>query len=158
MHSLKRIFIVIFPFAITLLLWRLSIPVWNPCGILAAIPIFYYSFISERPGFLPMAILGCLLLDYNFDLMLFWTSMFCIAYAANYMQTLMRAATLQAAGFWTFSSLIGICLAILGIHAFFSTWSAAAILQAIWMFVLTTAGYVAWVKIGRVCGQQLTAS
>jgi hypothetical protein len=148
MQTFKRIFNAIFPFAVTLLLWRLSTPIWNPCGILAIVPIFYYSFISEKPGFLPMAILGCLLLDYNFDLMLFWTSMFCIAFAANYIQTLMRAAVLRASGFWSFSAFIGICFAILGVHAFFSTWSAIAILQTIWMFVLCAAAYLGWIKIG----------
>jgi len=139
---------VVFPFAITLILWRLSLPIINPGGILAIIPIFYYSFISPRNEFLPMAVVGCFLIDYNFDTMLFWTAMFCIAYAANYLQTAFRGAVLSRGGIYSFMGFAGACLLILGLRSFFMTFATAAILQMLWLFLLTTTGYLIWLKIG----------
>jgi len=148
MQSLKRFLNAIFPFAITLILWRLSVPVLNPCGVLAIVPIFYYSFIRPRSEFLPMAILGCFLIDYNFGSMLFWTVMFCAAFAANYLQTAFRGAVLKHHGIYSFMGFTGACLLILGLWSFSTTFAFGSLLQMIWLFVLTTAGYLVWVKTG----------
>ncbi|MCL1902008.1 MAG: hypothetical protein FWG18_00075 [Alphaproteobacteria bacterium] len=148
MKQLKIIFNAIFPFAITLVFWRLSTPFWNPCGILAMIPIFYYSFISPRSGFLPFALFICFLIDYNFDTMLFWTSMFAITYSANYFQTVLRVAVTRESGLWSFAAFMGACLVILGIAAFFTTWAFTALGQMIWIWALTVMGYFGWIKLG----------
>lgn len=148
MKTVKRIFNAIFPFAITLVLWRLAAPFWNPCGILALVPIFYYSFIAPKPGFVFMAIIGCFLIDYSFDAKLFWTSMFGVAYAANYFQTVMRGAVTRDNGIWAFMVFMGVCLLILGIGTFVASWSVSALGQMIWFFVLTVAAYFGWIKVG----------
>ncbi|MCL2737568.1 MAG: hypothetical protein FWE17_01755 [Alphaproteobacteria bacterium] len=145
MKNLKQIFDTIFPFAITILLWRLAAPVLNPGGILAAIPIFYYSFMRPRAEFLPMAIVGCLLLDYNFGTMLFWTGMFCAAYAVHYMQTISRPMLLIHDGLAVFSMFIGGGLLILSAWAF----SFSAIFTAAWMFAVSAVGYLVWIKLAR---------
>jgi len=149
MKTLKRILNAIFPFAITLILWRLSAPFWNPCGVLAMVPIFYYSFIVPRPGFIFMALLGCFLVDYSFDTKLFWTSMFAAAYAANYFQTTLRGAVVKADGLWSFMIFMDMCLLILGIGTFFASWRTSALGQTIWLFVLTSGAYFGWVKINK---------
>lgn len=70
------------PFLAVLVLWRLAVPLWNPGGILAIIPIFYYSFIRPTPWFAPYAVLFCFLIDYTSDTLLYWTTMYCVVYAA----------------------------------------------------------------------------
>ncbi|MCL2017574.1 MAG: hypothetical protein FWG80_02270 [Alphaproteobacteria bacterium] len=143
MQTLKQILNIIFPFAITILLWRMSAPVWNPCGILVMVPVFYYSFVRPRSEFLPMAIIGSLILDYNFDTMLFWTILFCAAYAAHYFQTALRGAVQRAGGFWAFSAFMCFGLFSLGISA----GSLQSIGTAAWTLMLTMAGYCIWIRI-----------
>lgn len=71
------------PFLAVIILWRLQLHFWNPGGILAIIPIFFYSFIRPIPWFAPFAIFFCLALDYSCDTKLFWTCCYFIAYAIN---------------------------------------------------------------------------
>jgi len=144
MNEIKKLLNILFPFAATILLWRMVVPVLNPAGILAIVPIMYYSFIRTRPEFLPMAILGCFLLDYNFGTMFFWTSLFCIAYAINYLQTATRPIIEIADGQLVFACFIGLSLFMLGIWVF----SWVAIGTAIWMFIITNIFYFAWTKLG----------
>ncbi|MCL1785847.1 MAG: hypothetical protein FWG39_01695 [Alphaproteobacteria bacterium] len=142
MHNIKKFFDAIFPFAVTILLWRIANPFWNPNGIISMVPIFYYSFIRPRPEFMPMAVLGCLLLDYNFDTMLFWTAMFCAVYAANYLQTTTKPILHIRGGLFAFALFAGACLLILAIWAF--TWRS--LWTAIWMFAVATLCYAGWAK------------
>lgn len=145
MRNIKQILNAVFPFAITLLLWRMAAPAWNPCGILALVPIYYYSFVRPRDEFLPMAVVGCFLLDYNFDTMLFWTAAFCIAYSANYFQTVLRSAVQAADGLLFFSGFAGACFLILGARAM--TWESVG--TALWMLALCAAAYRIWGRIMR---------
>ena len=78
-----------FPFLLTLFLWRGVIPYLNPGGLLAIIPIFYYTFIKPVPYFPPFAVLMCFLLDYNNSTVLYWTAVWCLCYAANGFQTIL---------------------------------------------------------------------
>ena len=71
------------PFLAVIILWRLQLNFWNPAGILAIIPIFYYSFVRPIPYFSLMSILFCFLIDYTGGTVLFWTTMYFIAYAVN---------------------------------------------------------------------------
>ena len=71
------------PFLITLVLWRLSIYFWNPAGILALIPVFYYTFVRPIHGVALFGIIFCFLIDYRCNSPLLWTSMFCLFYAAT---------------------------------------------------------------------------
>ena len=81
--SIRNLWAKIVPFVTVLVLWRLVIPFWNPGGILAMIPIFYYSFIHPTPWFAPYAAIFCFLIDYTSDTVLYWTALYCAAYAAN---------------------------------------------------------------------------
>lgn len=71
------------PFLAVIILWRLQLNFWNPAGILAIIPIFYYSFVRPIPYFSLISILFCFLIDYTGGTVLFWTTMYFIVYAVN---------------------------------------------------------------------------
>lgn len=77
----------VFPFALTLFLWRLGSGWFNPGGMLALIPIFYCTFIRPTPWFAPFAVLMCFMIDYKSDTLLYWTAVFGGCYAAYNMQT-----------------------------------------------------------------------
>ncbi len=69
------------PYLITIGLWRLSNSFWNPAGILALIPVFYCSFVAPKPWFGLYSVILCLLIDYHFSTVLYWTATYCIFYA-----------------------------------------------------------------------------
>lgn len=73
----------IFPFLMVIFLWRLSVPFWNPGGILALIPIFYCTFIRPTPWFMLFGLLFCFLIDYNLDTLCYWSAIYCLCYAVN---------------------------------------------------------------------------
>lgn len=73
----------LFPLLSVVFLWRMQSNFWNPGGILAIIPIFYYSFVRPVPWFPLVSILFCFLIDYSFDTKLFWVTMYFIAYTVN---------------------------------------------------------------------------
>ena len=147
MKQLSRYFAAFFPYIAVLFLWRLSSPVFNPAGFLCIIPIFYYSFIRPRPYFLPFAILACFLLDYNFDTMLFWTILFCMAYAANGFQSHLDLTRQKAGGAYIFMFFIGLGLALLGLWSMFATFALWPLPQTIWLFLWTSVLYILFVRI-----------
>ncbi|MBQ7185813.1 MAG: hypothetical protein IJR92_03340, partial [Alphaproteobacteria bacterium] len=73
-----KIFTILFPFLITVILWRLSTPWVNPAGVLAIIPIFYCSFIRPVSYFTFFSILFCFLIDYKFGTLFMWTIFYCM--------------------------------------------------------------------------------
>lgn len=129
-----------FPFIATLFLWRMAIPVINPNGILAVIPIFYYGIVQNRSGFLPMAILGCFLLDYNFDTMLFWTALFCAFYAGIGLQNFINPATQKFHAISIFMAFAGTGAALLGLWTInYGLW---AIIDMLWLFLISVIMYI----------------
>ncbi len=76
-----------FPYLAVVALWRMSSPFWNPGGILALIPIFYCTFVRPTPWFGLYGAVFSFLIDYQFDTVLYWTTMYCILYAINGFQT-----------------------------------------------------------------------
>ena len=70
-----------FPFVLTLFLWRASIGWLNPAGLLVLVPVFFCTFIRPTAWFVPFGVLMCFLVDYRADTLLFWTSVYCLAYA-----------------------------------------------------------------------------
>ena len=86
-QQIVNFFQTLFPFLITVALWRLSAPWVNPGGILAIVPIFYCSFIRPVPYFTPFAILLCFLIDYKFNTVLMWTVFYCMFYVIINLQT-----------------------------------------------------------------------
>ncbi len=138
---MKKIIKVLFPFFATLFLWRLSSNIINPNGILALIPIFYYSIVKEHNEFVPMALIGCFLLDKNFDIVLFWSILFCFLYAAAGLQNMINFADRRLRSIDIFMIFIGTGISILGIWSAFLTASLIPVLTAIWMFIVSTALY-----------------
>ena len=131
------------PFWMVIILWRLQLHFWNPGGILAIVPIFYYSFVRPIPWFTPFAILFCFLIDYSFDTKLFWTAMYFITYAINgfqYFLDLQRADKNALVPFVIFFGLSLFFLMIINI-------SWVMIFRCIWMFIWVSLLYVPFTNI-----------
>jgi hypothetical protein len=97
-----------FPFLTVVFLWRLSIPFWNPAGILALIPIFYCTFIRPTHWFMPFGLLFCFLIDYNLNTLCFWTAFYCLCYAINGFQFIVDLPELEYNAIDFFMVFIGI--------------------------------------------------
>lgn len=138
---MKKTINILLPFFATLFLWRLSSNLINPNGILTLIPIFYYSMVKERGGFIPMALIGCFLLDTGFDIMLFWTILFCIFYAVAGLQNIINISERNIRSLDMFIIFVGIGVIILGISSAISTKSFIPILTTIWMFIISAVAY-----------------
>ena len=95
------------PFLITMILWRLSVSFWNPAGILALIPIFYYTFVKPVDWFAPFGLMFCFLIDYRCNLPLFWTTLFCVFYALNGFQSYIDIQNVEKNGLCIFMVFIG---------------------------------------------------
>ena len=72
-----------FPYAVTLALWYLSGPRFNPFGILALIPVFYYMFSHHIKYGFPFGLLICFLVDYSAGTLFLFSSVFLISNALN---------------------------------------------------------------------------
>lgn len=127
-----------FPFLLTIGLWRISVPFWNPGGVLALVPVFYCSFVRPTPWFAPVAVLACFLVDYSFDTRLFWTAAYCLFYAINGFQTAVDLTRMDRRGITAFMTFFGIAVLILGaMHINFTN-----ILRGVWLFAWVTALYI----------------
>jgi hypothetical protein len=58
------------------MLWYLSIPRFNPFGILALIPVFYYRFRRPTEYWFPFGFLMCFLLDFNAGTLFLFSAVF----------------------------------------------------------------------------------
>ncbi len=126
------------PFLITLILWRLSVSFWNPAGILALIPIFYYSFVRPINWFALFGLMFCFLIDYRCGLPLFWTTMFCIFYAINGFQSYIEIQNVEKNALYIFMLFIGGGCFILT----FSNLTWNNLVNNIWLFVWMAVLYV----------------
>lgn len=89
-----------------------------------------------------MALIGCFLLDRNFDIMLFWTALFCLFYAALDLQNYINPATQRMRGIYLFMAFAGAGLLILGLWSVFETMSLLPLWTTVRMFALTAAAYM----------------
>jgi len=115
----------------TIFLWRLSVHFWNPGGILALIPIFYYTFVRPTKWFTLFGLLFCFLIDYRCNLPLFWTSMFCLFYAINGFQNFVDIPHIEKNSVYIFMMFIGLGILILIFSGL--TWNN--FLNNLWLFV-----------------------
>jgi hypothetical protein len=134
-----------FPFLLTLLLWRLSVPFWNPVGILALIPIFFYSFIRPHAWFAPFAALMCFLIDYRCDTLLILTSIYCFVYAINGFQNFVDLTQRRNNGIFVFMGFAGAIILILA----FSGFSFNGAIHAVWMWVWLVLFYTPIIRIWK---------
>ncbi len=118
------------PFLAVLFLWRMNMSFWNPAGILALIPIFYFSFVRPTPWFTPYAVLFCFLIDYGFETTFYWTSMYCLFYALNGFQTFIDLTRAPRAAWDVFAAFLGLCILILVIPNL--NWTVLA--RGLWVF------------------------
>ncbi|MBR1380512.1 MAG: hypothetical protein IJ560_02900 [Alphaproteobacteria bacterium] len=128
---------VLFPFALTLFLWRMEHPFWNPGGFLAIIPIFYCSFILRIAWFPAFSVIMCFLLDYNFSSHFFWTGLYCLVYAANGFQDLIDITRLERNAIGAFMVFLFAALFIPAIINI--SWNV--VLRTIWCYVFATLVY-----------------
>lgn len=137
-----------FPFLAVIFLWRLSVPFWNPGGVLALIPIFYYSFIKPTDWFPLFAALFCFLIDYKFDSVLFWTTFYCLFFAINGFQNFVDLTRQKNDGLLIFMGYFGAGALILGIAG----GSVTGLVRAAWLFLWLSALYVPFVALDRGIG------
>lgn len=131
MYNLIQILKKIMPFIITLFLWRLSVYFWNPAGILALIPIFYYTFVRPIHGFAFFGLLFCFLIDYRCNLPLVWTCIYCLFYAINGFQNFLDIQNADNKALYVFQMFIGIGFILLMFTGL--TWKN--LINNIWLFV-----------------------
>lgn len=101
-----------FPFLLTVALWRLSVPFWNPAGILAIIPIFFCSFVRPIAWFPIFSVLMCMVIDYKFETVCFWLAMYCLFYATNSFQNIIDITRMDMNGLFAFTVFFGIGILI----------------------------------------------
>ena len=142
---------LLFPFLLTLALWRLSVPFWNPAGILALIPIFYFTFVRPRAWFVPFGVIASFLIDYKMGTVLFWTIIYLIAFAVNEFQTWIdvRERAHGAIFFWI--GFIAIGLIILTIQ----NMSFPGLFANFWLFLWLVWWYFVFVILSREGGNPL---
>lgn len=128
----------IFPFLLTIGLWRLSMPTWNPAGILAIIPIFYCSFVKPVPWFSLFSIFMCFVIDYKFETVCFWMAMYCLFYAINSFQNIIDIQRMDKNAVFAFMVFLGFCV----IMQIFSNLSFVNLFNGIWIFIWTVLWYV----------------
>ena len=117
------------PWMSVVILWRLSVSFWNPAGILALIPIFYYSFVKPIHWFAPFAVIFCFLIDYKFETLVFWTSLYCLFYAINGFQTFFDLTKIDKNALHVFILFVFIGLVVLLV----SNFTFYAFFQTIWL-------------------------
>ncbi len=141
------------PFLITLFLWRLSTAFWNPSGILALIPIFYYTFVRPKNWFALFALVFCFLIDYRCNLPLFWTIWFCLFYAVNGFQNYTEIQNIEKNAFSVFMAFIGIGFLILTFYG--KSW--AGFINNLWLFVWLGVLYIPITSIETVFNKRSLA-
>lgn len=137
-NNLIAFFRAAFPFLITVGLWRLASPFWNPGGILAIIPIFFCSFIRPVDWFTLFSVLMCVCLDYNFETVCFWVALYCLVSAINGFQSLVDLSRMDKDAIGAFMVFFGGAVLI----QVLMNWSWWNLMRGIWIFVWGTGLYI----------------
>lgn len=135
----------VFPFLLTIALWRLSSPFWNPGGILALIPVWYYVFVRHIPWFGLFGAIVCFLIDYKFNTTFLWTSIYCLFYAVNGFQSVVDLNQMEHDAVSAFMLFIGVGILISVVGAF----SFTNILRGVWMFLFASALYIPIIQLTK---------
>ncbi len=137
-------------FLVTLVLWRLSVSFWNPAGILALIPIFYYSFVKPTHWFVIFGLMFCFLIDYRCNLPLFWTILFCVFYAINGFQNYIEIQNVEKNALYVFMIFLGIGVLFLT----FSNLTWNNLVHNIWLFIWMSVLYIPITSIDNILTHQ----
>ncbi|MBP3340159.1 MAG: hypothetical protein J6L47_00640 [Alphaproteobacteria bacterium] len=127
-----------FPFLLTIGLWRLSDPFWNPAGVLAIIPIFGWSCVRPVNWFPIFSILMCLVIDYKFETVCYWIAMYCLFFAINGFQSFIDLTRMDKYAILMFMIFCGVVLLIQLIVNF----TFANCVRAVWIFSWCSALYL----------------
>ncbi len=127
-----------FPFLLTVALWRLSVPFWNPAGILAIIPIFFCSFVKPVNWFSLFSIFMCFVIDYKFETVCFWVAIYCLFYAINSFQNIIDITRMELNGIFAFLIFFGLSILI----QVFVNINFITFLRGIWMILWTSVLYM----------------
>ena len=131
------------PFLITIGLWRLGVPFWNPAGILAIIPIFFCTFVRPIDWFLIFSIFMCVAIDYNFETVCFWLAIYCLFYSVNAFQNLIDIKRMDYNGIFAFMFFFGIAVSI----QVFTNFTFINLVRGLWLFSWTTTLYLPITKV-----------
>ncbi len=145
MNDIKNFFKKILPFLMTIFLWRLSVSWWNPAGILALIPVFYYTFVRPVNWFVLFGGLICFLIDYRCGLPLFWTFLFVLFYAINGFQNYIDAPHMENNALYLFMLFVGFGIFIL----MFSGLNMIGFINNLWLFMWLTVLYIPITNLDR---------
>lgn len=131
------------PFLAVVIFWRLSVSFWNPAGVLALIPIFFYSFVRPKPWFAPFAILFCFLIDYKFETLAFWTAWYCLFYAVNGFQMFFDLTKIDLNAIHIFLLFFGVGMFIL----LFANFGLINMLETLWIILWSGILYIPITRI-----------
>lgn len=134
---------VAFPFLLTIGLWRLSGPFWNPAGVLAIVPIFICSFARPTDWFPIFSVIMCVCIDYKFETVCFWMAMYCLFAAINGFQNYVDITRMDNYGLVAFMVFFGLAI-LIQIFTNFTFWN---MLDGVWLFVWACAIYIPTAKI-----------
>ena len=127
-----------FPFLLTVGLWRLSVPFWNPAGILALIPIFFCSFIRPVKWFGLFSCFMCIVIDYSFETTCFWLAMYCLFSAINGFQSFIDLTHTNKDGLYAYILFLSCCLLI----QFFAGPSFINLVRILWIIIWSGILYI----------------
>ena len=134
---------VAFPFLLTIGLWRLASPTWNPAGVLAIVPMFICSFVRPTNWFPLFSILMCVCLDYTFETVCFWLAMYCLFFSINSFQTYIDIPRMDNYGLFAFMVFFGIAIFIQTVANF----TFMNLLRGMWIFAFAVIFYIPIAKI-----------
>ena len=130
-RNLVNFFVATFPFLLTIALWRLSHPFWNPAGLLALIPIFFCTFVKKVNWFSIFSAFMCLIIDYKCQTVCFWLAFYCLTYALNGFQNWIDIQRIDNDAISAFGAFISISIGILVLVNF--SWTAIG--RSIWIIL-----------------------
>ncbi len=143
--NLRTVFAILFPFLSALLLWRLSMPFWNPGGILCLIPVFYFTFTRPIQYFPVLGLIICFLIDYRCDTVLFWTMSYLLIYAAAGLQNHIDLSQQKNNGLYIFAGCFALAHFILLIFNF----SWFGLFEYIWLTLWAVVLYIPFTELAN---------
>ncbi len=126
------------PFLLPIALWRLSVPFWNPAGILAIIPVFFCSFVKPINWFPLFSVFVCFIIDYKFETVCFWLAMYCLFYALNNFQNIIDITRMEINSLFAFMVFFGTSVLI----QVFTNFTFLTLVYGIWMILWASVLYI----------------
>jgi len=130
----------VFPFIITIILWHLSDPLFNPFGAISLVPIYYYMYIRRQSYWFVFGLFMSFMLDFNAGTLFLFSSAFIIINAINQMYGIIeKDAGLKIRGFNTFLMVSIILFFIFSVIQFGDIFSN--FLSASWLYLWIAISY-----------------